>query len=172
MPPKSARCRRIHLPNDPSTHASLARPTKSCPTRTVDAQRRESTGHPSRACGEDGPSRESPAGGPAGHGVLEREFDDIRVDARTHPPPHLALDRFHASADPRGEIAAETVVEAGDLDQPRRLTVGPPVDRSALPVRRLEHGSGPSPWPTPAREAAPTGGHRNTLDFAHKCIPH
>ncbi len=61
-----------------------------------------------------GPLR-SPPRRAAGDGVVDGKVHGFGVGLSTHPAVDLGLDRFHAAADAGGEVAPETMVEAGDL---------------------------------------------------------
>ena len=71
----------------------------------------------------NGNDRRSPLRRPARERVVDAGIDGLGIGRRSHPTPDLGDDRAGVAAEPRREIAAETMVEPRDLDQPRGLAV-------------------------------------------------
>jgi hypothetical protein len=64
----------------------------------------------------------------ARHRVFNSQLDGFGICCWAHPTLHFREDRFHATSNPGGEVPSKTMVEAGDLEQARRFSIGPPVN--------------------------------------------
>ncbi len=83
----------------------------------------------------------SPLRRSSGHGIRDGHFDGFRIGLPAHSPMDLGADGLDVAANAGGEVAPEAMIEPGDLDQPRRLSVSAAVNGRTPQVVRVELGS-------------------------------
>src|SRR5208283_2388246 len=96
-----------------------------------------------RSSAEDdsSPIAASPPRRAAGHGIRDGHFDGFRVGLPAHSAMDLDADGLDVAADAGGEVAPEAVIEPGNLDQPRCLSVSAAINGRPPQVVWVEHGS-------------------------------